>query len=130
VLFMSIDSGDMELTQKFLAKGAEINVRADHGRTPLMAAAAKGSMDAVKLLIDKGAEVDAKMENGQNAWSLAHSGSHAQVEAYLAKRTKRQDIENLLRKDDWTEAAIKRYFDRLTAAPAPTAPRRTTPAPR
>ena len=41
-------------------KGAEINIRANDGVSPLHVAASGGYIEIVRLLIDQGAEVDIK----------------------------------------------------------------------
>jgi ankyrin repeat protein len=50
----------VELMQRLIAKGADVNVRAYLGLTPLHQAASMGRLDAAKLLIDHGADLNAR----------------------------------------------------------------------
>jgi ankyrin repeat protein len=54
-----------------VALGADLNVRNDEGRTPLMNAAIEHKLFPVKALIALGADVDAKDNSGRTA--LAHA---------------------------------------------------------
>ncbi len=49
-------TGNLQLVQQMLEKGADVNARNRYGTTPLFFAAAKGHLDILRLLLDKGAD--------------------------------------------------------------------------
>ena len=61
-----------DLWMKFLiGKGANVNLAASNGDTPLMTAARVGYTDAVDLLLQLGAKIDAENRMGETALILA-----------------------------------------------------------
>lgn len=68
---VSMGSGDVEMIELLLAKGADINLKSCGGVTALMIAASDGSPEVVKMLIAKGADVNAKTDHGETALSMA-----------------------------------------------------------
>jgi ankyrin repeat protein len=52
-LFRSIRAGDMSEVQNLLRQGADLNVRDEHGATPLMYAAQYSTAECMKLLLEK-----------------------------------------------------------------------------
>jgi len=61
-LHWAADNGNKEVVELLLAKGADVNAKADNGNTPLHLAIHKGNKDIVKLLISRGADINAKPE--------------------------------------------------------------------
>lgn len=78
-LFRAVEQGNLAWTNRLLGMGADINVRDQDGRTPLMCAAAKGYADMVQVLIQNGA--DPKLENnvGESAMSMASMKGYTRV---------------------------------------------------
>jgi ankyrin repeat protein len=66
------------------AQRAGVDVRDDHGATPLMHAAAIGSVEAVRLLLDAGADVNAK--NAFDATALIWAGGAPEKSRLLIQR--------------------------------------------
>ena len=75
--------GHMEVVEKLLAEGAEINAPAGQhsGRTALQAAAGSGHMEVVEKLLAEGAEINtpAGEYNGQTALQAAAGSGHMEV---------------------------------------------------
>ena len=59
--------GDPELTELLLSKGADPNLRLEHGWTPLMSAVRSGKPESAKLLLKAGADVNATAGDGRTA---------------------------------------------------------------
>jgi ankyrin repeat protein len=57
-------SGNMELAQTLVDKGADVNVRAYGSYTPLMQAAFSGNLKAARFLIDNGADLNTRSQRG------------------------------------------------------------------
>jgi len=56
---LAIPSGNIEVIQRFIAAGADLNARNGNGETPLMLAAHEGYHAMCKILIDAGSDVNA-----------------------------------------------------------------------
>src|SRR5262249_26973158 len=67
----AIRTNDLTRLERLSRSGAEVNVKDDHDKTPLMYAAAVGSLEAMKILIGKGADVNAQNESGLTPLILA-----------------------------------------------------------
>jgi uncharacterized protein len=61
----------VDVAAALLDGGADSEVTADHGFTPLHAAAANGDRALVELLLERGARTDARNERGQTPADLA-----------------------------------------------------------
>ena len=53
-----------KIVELLLAKGADVNAKADDGATPLYLAITSSRIDIIKLLLEKGADVNAKTDDG------------------------------------------------------------------
>ena len=74
-------AGDMEMCQKLIAKGADVNKT---GWTPLHYAATRGHLDVMRLLLDNYAYIDAASPNGTTPLMMAAQyGSTAAVRLLL-----------------------------------------------
>jgi ankyrin repeat protein len=72
-----------ETAKALLDRGAEIDSRAEDGRTPLMLAASKGNADLVTFFLNAGADPALTDNSGATAASLASSKGNAEVTALL-----------------------------------------------
>ena len=70
-IFRAVHQGNLPWTHRLLGMGADVNVRDENGRTPLMCAAAKGYADMVQVLIQNGADPKLKNNTGESAMSMA-----------------------------------------------------------
>ena len=84
-LINAANSGDAAIVQALLAKGADVNAKANNGATALMLASQNGHNEVVQDLLAKGADVNAKMTDGATALFLASLYRHNEVvQALLA----------------------------------------------
>jgi DNA-binding beta-propeller fold protein YncE len=74
-----------DVAELLIAKGADINSRADNGYTPLNSACLRGQKDVVELLIGGGADMNVKDNKGQTALSLANEKGHTEIVELLLK---------------------------------------------
>ncbi len=75
--------GHKETAQALLDRGAEIDSRAEDGRTPLMLAASKGNADLVAFFLHAGADPALTDNSGATAASLASLKGNGEVAALL-----------------------------------------------
>jgi ankyrin repeat protein len=75
--------GHKETAQALLDRGAEIDSRAEDGRTPLMLAASKGNTNLVEFFLHAGADPALTDNSGATAASLASSKGKGEVAALL-----------------------------------------------
>ena len=61
-IFHAVELGDVEAVKKHLADGVGVDIKDEHGRTPLCLAVSSRDKETVQLLIDKGADVNFKMD--------------------------------------------------------------------
>ena len=64
-LLEAIKKNDLQLVQKLIKSGADINFKDEKGLTPLHYAAVSGNIDLVKYLVENGADVCAKDKKGR-----------------------------------------------------------------
>lgn len=68
-------SGNKELVERLLKRGADINACAGKYWTPVIAAVASGELEAVKLLVEKGANIHTIGRSGTAIHFAASNGS-------------------------------------------------------
>jgi ankyrin repeat protein len=78
-LLISALTGHKEIAKALLDNGAEVDSRADDGRTPLMLAAGKGDNDLVSFLLKAGADPTLTDKSGATAGSLAMARGYKEV---------------------------------------------------
>lgn len=82
-LLEAIKKSDVQLVQKLVKKGADINFKDKNGSTPLHYAAVYGNMKIVKYLVKNGADVCARNNKGVDPFSYAFRRKHFKVAKYL-----------------------------------------------
>ena len=75
--------GHKDTAKILLGRGAEVDTRAEDGRTPLMLAANKGDTDLVSLLLQAGADPTLTDKSGATAGSLAAVKGYNELAARL-----------------------------------------------
>jgi len=75
--------GHKDTAKALLNRGAEIDTRADDGRTPLMLAASKGFADLVSFFLQKGADRSLTDNSGNTAAALASAKGSREVGSLL-----------------------------------------------
>ncbi|XP_052001477.1 uncharacterized protein LOC127656947 [Xyrauchen texanus] len=78
-----------KFTQLLMEKGADVNIRDDHGRTALSLACEQGHLDAVKLLVQFNADPEITDTWGNSALMYAACGGHSQVLEFLVRAFKK-----------------------------------------
>ena len=66
-----------------LARGVDVNARANNGMTPLMMSAQNGQRETVQILLGKGADAKARAKNGQTPLSISLKRGDAEIAALL-----------------------------------------------
>jgi ankyrin repeat protein len=82
-LLVAALTGRQEIAKILIDNGAEIDSRADDGRTPLMLAAGKGDTDFVSFLLKAGADPTLTDKSGATAASLARAKGYKEVADHL-----------------------------------------------
>ncbi len=82
-LLIAALTGHKEIAKILLDNGAEVDSRADDGRTSLMLAGIKGDSDLVSLLLKAGADPTLTDKSGATAASLAMAKGHQEVASHL-----------------------------------------------
>lgn len=84
-LLAAASEGDVSTIHRLARHGANLDVRDDHGRTPLIIAAHGGHIDAVRRLVAAGADIDALDSQRYDALTVAAvRGDGDMVKALLA----------------------------------------------
>jgi cytohesin len=79
-LHLAASLGKREAAEALVAKGADVQLKADaEGTTPLQEASKNGSKDIVQLLLAKGADASAKDRQGKTALDLAQAKGYTEV---------------------------------------------------
>lgn len=83
----AIVQGDLEMVEKLIALGEDINQKSN-GKTPLQYAARYNRVEIAKLLLDNGAKLNARCDNGFTALKYAEISKATDV-AQLLKSYKK-----------------------------------------
>ena len=83
-LIAAARTGHSGTARDMLTSGANVNVRDEHGNTPLIEAARNGHDDVVRTLLAAGADPKITNDDGQTALTLARLGGHEDVAAALS----------------------------------------------
>jgi ankyrin repeat protein len=78
-LLVAALTGHRDIAKILLENGAEVDSRADDGRTPLMLAATRGDNDLVSLLLASGADPTLTDRSGETAGTLALSKGYTEL---------------------------------------------------
>jgi cytohesin len=84
-LLSAAEIGDLDEVHRILDKGADIEAKDDHGRTPVSWAAERGHAEAVGVLLKAGADIEAKDGYGRTPVSWAAERGHAEAMGVLLK---------------------------------------------
>jgi serine/threonine-protein phosphatase 6 regulatory ankyrin repeat subunit B len=83
--------GHLEMVRFLLSRGAEVNLKARDGMTPLMAAVEQGHAEIVGVLLAAGANVNARAKD-TNALLLAKEKGHGDLERVLIDAGATEDL--------------------------------------
>jgi len=123
LLIMASANGRLQLVQKLLSHGADVNAARNDGITPLYIAAERGHLDVVQFLIANGADVNAARNDGTTPlWIAARNdgttplyiaAENGHLEIVRVLLTNGADV-NAARNDDTTpllRAAERGHFE-------------------
>ncbi|MCP3926074.1 MAG: ankyrin repeat domain-containing protein [Desulfobacterales bacterium] len=82
-LWWVANRGHIELAQKLISLGADINKPDSHGSTPVKAAASSGHIEVLKLFVENGGDINASIYDGRTGFDLAVSNGHFDTVQYL-----------------------------------------------
>ncbi len=100
LLYKAIRSGNINKVKKYIASGANVNVKYDDGTTPLHIACGEANgLEIVKILIANGADLHAEDEDGDMPIHWASSGTHTELVELLIRAG--ADV-NAMGDEDWT----------------------------
>ena len=74
---------NLEVIHFLIERGAKVDAKNEHGRTPLIKAAQSGNLENVKLLVELGADISIKTDRGKTALASAKAWNKADVVIYL-----------------------------------------------
>jgi len=78
--------GQVEVVQRLLNKGADMNAQSHDRNTPLHIASIAGKLEVVRLLLDHGADVDILGENNLTPLWMAEKRGHDDIVKLLSER--------------------------------------------
>ena len=78
-LSQAVVNNDIKSVQKFIKKGADVNISLQEGATLLMLASSEGQLEVVKILLSNGANVNAKDKTGKTALWLAKLNGRKEI---------------------------------------------------
>ena len=84
-ILLALQNDQFDIAKRLIKSGADVNLRKDGERTPLMAAAAKGQNGLVQLMIEKGADVNARSDDQQTALKIAESRGQLLIAGMLIR---------------------------------------------
>jgi len=124
-------SGQTDLAEQVLVRGAKVDVRDNHGWTPLWCAVAAGNLDMVKVLVKAGADVNTRYKGNESilwqaleknkkpmALFLIEQGADCKQKGLLVKAAETDDIDivrALLQRGAKVDQTIPGYDDKRTA---------------
>ena len=82
-VFYAAWEGRVDVLEWLKMQGADVNIKDDHGRTPMSSAANEGQLDAMKWMQTQGVDVNAKDHNGGTLMFYAAAGGHVNVMEWL-----------------------------------------------
>ncbi len=91
-LVRCVFANDLAALADLLARGADVNIRDEDERTPLIHAAIDGKTEIVKALIAAGADVNVQDAVGFSALHYAAQNQHAQVASLLLDASANVDL--------------------------------------
>jgi TonB family protein len=97
----------MEVVKLLLAKGADINAKADHGDTPLHGAVQSNYKDMVILLIANKADVNIANNRGMTPLDIAESNNRTEMAEFLRQHGGRNGTGKKIVQDSQTETGVK-----------------------
>lgn len=106
-------SGNDDVAEVLIAKGANINKYDKSGKTVLMAAAMNGHFNLVRLLVDKGADIYLENREGKTALEFARSMERHSIIRYLEFQVAKEEKQRKARLLEEKLKESKQKLDQL-----------------
>lgn len=122
-LLAAADSGNLDKVKSLLEMGLPVDVRDQHGWTPLMLAALQGHDKTVALLLEQGADIEAQDINGTTALMAAASSGWLNVTRRLIKAGADMDVEDnagetaFYMAEQFEHRTVVNYLAKVNASP-------------
>ncbi|MBU6399170.1 MAG: ankyrin repeat domain-containing protein [Verrucomicrobia bacterium] len=110
-------SGDPNLATLLLARGADVNARANDGSTPLLDALHSPQPTLVKLLLEHGANINARDDQGRTALFRAVSAADPQMVRLLLAY--RPEVNIAAQPADWEPGSLLQVAEAMAAGSVP-----------
>ena len=107
-LHMTCLTGDKDMADLLIRKGADVNLKDRSGITPLWLAASGGHTDVAELLIAKGADVNASDKRGRTPLTVAKQRKHTEMVNILLEHGAKQTLHAAVASGDIDE--VKRLI--------------------
>lgn len=101
----AVRAGDVTAVRGLIEQGTPVDTRLDIGRTPLIAAAAKGRTPLIQYLLGAGADINAQDNNGSTALMMAIYEGHLDAVTVLVEAGSDVTLKN---NDGWTAITLTR----------------------
>jgi ankyrin repeat protein len=85
LLWLAVDSGNIELAKFLISKGADVNVK-NKGEPILYKAVDSGNIEVIKFLVSNGADVNAENDNGESILYKAVERGNIEVIKFLVSK--------------------------------------------
>jgi ankyrin repeat protein len=91
-MFVAARFGFLDLLQRCVAIGEDINVKTEDGKSPLHVASKSGQVATVQYLSEHGAPLDLQDNSGNTALHMAVSNGHLEVTRVLVKKGRHEEV--------------------------------------
>ncbi len=120
-LIVALNSGEREIAEALIAKGADIQAKDKNDVTPLNAALRMGQTEVATALIEKGADVNSADRTGQTPLTLAQQRGATDIVALLKQKGAKEPVNPRdAMYGDYAMAGNQGQAQGPGAAPAPT----------
>jgi uncharacterized protein len=85
-MLSAAERGDVSTINRLMMAGAQVNVRDDMNRTPLLLAVGNDRLEAVKILLAEGADINAQAHDQDTPWLLAGARGRTEMLRLMAPK--------------------------------------------
>ncbi|RDD41570.1 Transient receptor potential cation channel subfamily A member 1 [Trichoplax sp. H2] len=110
-LHIAVDGSCLEIVQRCIDEGADVNAMTNELLTPLHYAATSGNVDIAKLLVDNGALIDTRDNFEMTSLHKAACADHPEMMKYLISQGANIDVEDVDDFTPWMYTVWKGYFE-------------------
>ncbi len=106
-LIEAAKNGELQVVERLLSSGAQVNEQDDQGWTPLNWAASNGNVEIVTLLLEHGADVTMTDRDNRTSLMTANAANYREVAALLTEAEKKRGVQQGARE---ASAYCKAYY--------------------